>query len=172
VTGPHTHMVYFHGRLALTLTLVYFQGRPTHTCSSSSIFRGDWPSHSHGLFSWTTCPHTYIGLFSRATCPHMFILVYFQKRPTLTLGLFSWVTCPHTHIGLFSRATGHTCSFWSIFRGDRPTHSHGLFLWATCPHTHIGLFPRATCPHTHTVYFHGRPEIPSSNLEPKSVWLG
>ena len=114
--------------------LVYFQGRPTHICSSWSIFRADRPTHSRSLFSWATCPHTHIGLFSGATYTHMFIVVYFQGRPA------------------------HICSSWSIFKGNLPTHSHGLFSWATCPYIHIGLFSWATCPHMFIlVYFQGRP---------------
>jgi len=69
----------------LTLTLVYFQGRPAHTYSHWSIFTGDLPTHTHaGLFSgrpahtysrWSIFTgdlpkHTHCGLFSRATCPH------------------------------------------------------------------------------------------------------
>ena len=85
--------------------VVYFQGRPAHICSSWSIFKGNLPTHSHGLFSWATCPYIHIGLFSWATCPHMFILVYFQGRPApLTRSIFMG-DLPHTHIGLFSRPT-------------------------------------------------------------------
>jgi hypothetical protein len=62
-TCPHTHMVYFQGRSAHTLTLVCFHGQPTHKCSSWFIFRGDQPTRSHGLFSRATCSHTHIGLF-------------------------------------------------------------------------------------------------------------
>jgi hypothetical protein len=83
--------------------VVYFQGRPAHTYSKWSIFRGDLPTHSHwsiftgdlpthtqsGLFSGVTCPHTHTGLFSRATCPHILTLVYFQGWPALLIG-FTW----------------------------------------------------------------------------------
>ena len=62
-------MVYFHKWPTNTHSLVYFHGRPAHTCSSWSIFRGDRPTHSHGLFSWATCPQIHSGLFSRVTCP-------------------------------------------------------------------------------------------------------
>jgi len=109
-TGPHVDTVYFHGRLALTLRLIYFHERPTHTFLSWSIFKGDRPTHSHGLFSW-------------ATCPHMFIVVYFQGRSThtLTRSIFMGDLSLHSH--------------WSIFTGDLPTHVHfGLFSRATCPH--------------------------------------
>jgi hypothetical protein len=134
--GRPPHMVYFHGRPALPLTLIYFHGRPTHTCSSWSIFKGDRPTHSHGLFSWATCPH--------------FILVYFQGRPAHTLTL--------VYFQVAQGRPAHTSS-WSIFRGDLPTHVHrGLFLGVTSPHTHTGLFSGATGPHLFiVVYFQGRP---------------
>ena len=154
-------VVYFQGRS--THTLVYFQGRPARTCSSWSIFRGDRPT-------------LHPGLFSGATCPHMFIVVYFQgDLPThVHRGLFSGVTSPHTHTGLFSWATcphmfivvyfqgrpAHTCSSWSIFRGDRPTHSHWSIFKGDLPtHVHPGLFSWVTGPHTHMVYFHERPTL-------------
>jgi len=126
-----------------------------------------------GLLSQATFPHTLIGLFSRATCPHSHI------------GLFSGAIGPHTHtvyfhgrpalkltVVYFHGRPTHTCSSWSIFRGDRPTNVHpGLSSWATCPSTHTDLFSRATYPHmlilvyfqgrpAHMVYFHGRPALP------------
>jgi hypothetical protein len=97
-------LVYFHGRPALTLILVYFHGRPTHTFSSWSIFRGDRPTHSHGLFSRATGPHTHTVYF-HGWLTLTFAMVYFHGRPT------------------------HTCLSWSIFRGDRPTHSHWSFFF-------------------------------------------
>ena len=43
-TGPHTHTGLFsRATCPHTLTVVYFQGRPAHTYSKWSIFRGDLP---------------------------------------------------------------------------------------------------------------------------------
>jgi hypothetical protein len=127
--------------------VVYFHGRSAHTWSSWSIFKGDLPTIvHHGLFSGATGPHPPTGLFSGATCLH-FILVYFHGRPAHTCS--SW--------SIF-KGDQPTHSHWSIFRGDRPTHSHGLFSWASWPHTHIGLFSRATYPQMFIlVYFQGQP---------------
>jgi hypothetical protein len=102
-------LVYIQGRPTHTLIMVYVHGRPTHTCSSWSSFRGDRTTHSHGLFSWATCPHTHTGLFSQVTYPHMFSLVYFQGWPSHTLTL----------VYFHGRPT-HTYSLWSIFRGNLP----------------------------------------------------
>jgi len=74
-------LVYLYGRPALPLTLIYFQGRPTHTCSSWSIFRGDRPTwsifigdlpfYSHwSIFTGDLPTHAHPGLFSGATSPH------------------------------------------------------------------------------------------------------
>jgi len=70
----------------------------------------------------------------------------------------------------FQGRPAHTCSSWSIFRGDQPTHTQSIFMGDLPSHSHWsiftgdlptnvhpGLFSRATGPHTHTVYFHGRP---------------
>jgi len=139
-------LVYFQGR---PTHMVYFHGRPTHTCSSWSIFKGDRPTwsifmgdlpfHSHySIFTSDLPTHAHPGLFSGATCPH-FILVYFQGRPAHMVYFHGRPALSLTLIYFHGRPT-HTCSSWSIFRGDRPTHSHGLFSWATCPYTHIGFF--------------------------------
>jgi hypothetical protein len=154
-------LVSFHGRHAHTHSLVYFHGWPTHKCSSWSIFRGDWLTHSHGLFSWATYLTLTLVYFHGLpvhTCSSWSI--FRGDRPSHSHGLFSWATCPHIHIGLFSQTTcphmfilvyfqgrpAHTYSSWSIFRGNRPSHSHDLFSWATCPHT--------PCPHMFIlVYF-------------------
>ena len=82
--------------------------------------------------SWATSPQTHTGLFSRVTYPHMFILVYFQGRPAHTLTR-------------------------SIFMGDLPSLILVYFHGDLPTHVHHGLFSGATDPHTHTVYFHGRP---------------
>ena len=63
--------------------------------------------------------------------------------------------------------------------GDLPSHSHWSILTSDLPtNVHPGLFSRATGPHTHMIYFQGRPallmglpKIPSGNLEPKSVFF-
>jgi len=139
--------------------MIYIQGRPAHTLTRS--------------ISWATSPQTHTGLFSRVTYPHMFILVYFQGRPTHMVYFHGRPALPLTVIYFHGRPP-HTCSSWSIFRGDRPTwsifmgdppfHSHwsiftgdlpthvypGLFLGATGPH---GLFSWATRPSTHTDLF-------------------
>jgi len=94
-TGPHTHTSLFLGATGPHTHTVYFHGQPTHKCSSWSIFKGDRPTYSHGLFSWVTCPYTHSGLFSRATF-HTLTLVYFHGRPA------------------------HTYSLWSIFKGTLP----------------------------------------------------
>jgi len=102
--------------------VVYFHGRPAHTYSLWSIFRGDLPTHSHGsIFTGDLPTHTQSGLFSRATCPHTHTMVYFQGRPA------------------------HTYSKWSIFTGDLPTHSHWSIFTGDLPtHTQSGLFSKAT----------------------------
>ena len=85
---------HYLGRPVHILTLVYFHdGRPAHTYSKWSLFRGDRPTHSHwstfttgdlpthtqsGLFSGATGPHTHTGLLSRATCP--FDWVYLRSH--------------------------------------------------------------------------------------------
>jgi len=145
---------------------------------------GDLPTHVHRcLTSWATCPSTHIDLFSRATYPHMLIQVYFQGRPAHMVYFHGRPALPLILIYFHGRPT-HTCSSWSIFRGDRPTwfiftgdlptHAHpglfsratgphGLFSWATCPSTHTILFSRATYPHMLIlVYFQGQPAHTSS----------
>jgi hypothetical protein len=70
VTYPHiltpTHTSLFLGAIyPHILTLVYFHGRPAHTYSLWSIFRGDLPTHTHtGIFSWATCPFDWVNLRS------------------------------------------------------------------------------------------------------------
>ncbi|KAJ6881554.1 hypothetical protein NC651_028216 [Populus alba x Populus x berolinensis] len=101
-TDPYSHTGLFSGATCPhILTLVYFQGRPAHTLtlgrpahtyslwsifkgdlptlSHWSVFRGDLPTHTHsGLFSGATDPHSYTGLFSRATFP--FDWVYLRSH--------------------------------------------------------------------------------------------
>jgi hypothetical protein len=90
----------------------YYLGRPAHTISQWSIFKGDQPTHSHwsifkgqpahtfsswSIFKGDLLTHAHTGLFSGATCPHNLTLVYFYGRPA------------HTHL------------HWSIFRGTCPS---------------------------------------------------
>jgi hypothetical protein len=80
----------------ISLTLVYFHGRPAHTHSKWPIFKGDRPTHTYSkwsIFKGDLPTHTHSGLFSRATCPHSHWSIFTGDLPT------------HTHFGLFSRAT-------------------------------------------------------------------
>ena len=83
-TCPHTHTSLFSRTTCPhILIVVYFQGRPAHTYSRWSIFKGDLPTHS------------YTGLFSRATYTYSYWSIFTGDLPTHThAGLFSWVTCP------------------------------------------------------------------------------
>ena len=76
--------------------VVYFQGRPAHTYSKWSIFRGDRPTHTQS------------GLFSGATA-HTLTLVYFYGRPAHTYSLW-----------FIFRGNLPTLTRGSIFTGDLP----------------------------------------------------
>jgi hypothetical protein len=96
-----------------------YSGATTHTLTRS--------------ISWATSPQTHTGLFSRVTYPHMFILVYFQGRPTHMVYFHGRPALPLTVIYFHGRPP-HTCSSWSIFRGDRPTWS--IFMGDPPFHSH------------------------------------
>jgi len=149
----YTHCGLFSGATSpRILTLVYFNGRPAHTYSLWSTFKGDLPTHSYwSTFMGDLPTHTHAGLLSRATYQHTFTLVYFHGRPAHTYSRWSTFTGnlpTHTHVVYFHGRPAHTYSRWSTFTGNLPTH------------THVGLLSRATCPHILTlVYFHEQPAL-------------
>jgi hypothetical protein len=65
-TCPHTHCGLFSRATCPHIhTLVYFHGRPAHTYSRWSVFKGDLPTQTHtGLFSRATCPFDWVNLRS------------------------------------------------------------------------------------------------------------